>query len=253
MLNFSSIPTWRDESMLHFYKAKIAFIILQSTSRPKGSLVAEKRMVIARPDHSEAQAALEKYRATAGQSLDLFWPLISLTWITAVHNPWFKGAAITVMLVFAIRAGYRFIRRNRIHQEYQAFVRNGDIIQLDPLMVEIWDELRGEYDITLSRQERNERLRDLFSAATDLKQTLAHYHQLEGEEELEEAQLEGEARIRARLKPEILALQERQRVERELAQDALPSIEGGVTENEVADELAALRKRRQQTETDEES
>jgi hypothetical protein len=124
---------------------------------------------------------------------------------------------------------------------YRKMVAAGRIGELDPHLVRIWDEMRTEERLALSREQRIAHLAELFEPAVELRSTLAEYHSVtEQPSRAADANLL-EARIRATLRPFIQYLRYQQSASSELTQ-GLPQITAGPSQQDVAAELEQLER-----------
>lgn len=219
----------------------------------------KKKLTLANPDASGAQAAMDSYRPSGsegsmgllvGTNAFMVWVLVtqgtlSPTSAAAILLYALGGA---LMLVWALNARRDYRRRRTYNRHVQA----GNIITVHPYLVKAWDELRTEQGVHLSGDDRQVHMRPLFTAATELQDDLERRANAENEPELAEEKLLAEARIRARLAREVEALRAVQQAQQELAQIPAAGIDI-VTPEEVQDQLRTLRARETASAEDEPS
>lgn len=153
----------------------------------------------------------------------------------------------------------------RARRDHNRHVANGNIVYVDHRLIDVWDELRGEHEVTLTDEERAEETSKLIDAAADLRAELDAWNSAEQVDEQlandshqadepNERCVLAQARVRARLLHEVRDLKDRKEAEHRLAVLAaedlatLDSVHpAGVTDDEVNAQLALVRERAAQS------
>lgn len=211
-----------------------------------------KKLILARPGHQPAARAVAAYHRrrdgvlpfAGGGFMFMFFMMMVLSKSTIV-----VGVAAAGMLVLAGVSVVNFLPElgDRIipsRRTYRKLLASGDIIKVDPYLVEVWDTLRAEEQVTLTEAERAEQLPLLFSAAEDLCEELRRRRSYRDEPEKVEALLLSEARIRARVLRDVCILGQGIETRRQL-ELLNPTINPGwASDEEVDAQLQLLRERR---------
>lgn len=151
------------------------------------------------------------------------------------------------------------VRSWRVRRDYDRHVTSGNIVYVDRRLIDVWDELREEHEVTLTYQERAEEINKLIDAAADLRAEVDAWDKAEQVDEQlandshqaggpNERCILAQARVRARLLREVRDLKDRKEAEHRLAMQAakdlatLDSVHpAGVTDDEVKAQLAVVR------------
>lgn len=210
---------------------------------------SDNTITFVRPGCSAAEAAIAEFpKNDKGVSVTFFAILyfVSMTALVTVDDRGFVFftalagfVSVSVMLVlFLVRSGRR--RRAYVRQ-----VAGGNIVQVHRHIICVWDELRREHNVPLADTERTKHVNQLFDAAVDLRNELEVWTECEGNDELTGRRELAEARIRARLLHEVTVIKQRQETQRQLDSYVSSLHPAGVTDDEVAEQLAQIRARQE--------
>lgn len=213
--------------------------------------MASNKISLARPGNDEARKALTAYRK-GGDDLILsattMFLCMGIAW-SAIANGIARVIIVIVVAAYGALLAAIGIRSSRRKAAYLRYVETGDIITVDSHFLDVWDQLRDEQGVTLTGNEREDQIRQLFSAAEDVIPDLTVRAQCLDEPELADRLLTAEARIRARLAREVTALCQQLEDRRKLDQLALNATDWA-TEEEVNAQLDILRGRKLTQTTD---
>lgn len=212
--------------------------------------MSSDKVTFIRPDCPAATKAANRYRPDDSTTTLPFLMLAYCSLIVALITAddggfphivaWVGTAWASVMAVITS------IRSKRGKSDYARQVNHGNIVHVHKRLISVWDELRHEHEVTLTEDERDRHIKSLFSAAADLRAELEVWAECGNNDQLAERRQLAEARIRARLLHEVNAIKDQQDTQRSLDSLVLPDHPAGLTEKEVAEQLAHLKTRKKE-------